>query len=161
MYGPGDKEMMAFFQIINFHIKPYLGDLKRRLQLVHVDDLCLGIHKAITSQTKSGSIYFIAENRSYTMEDLISLLEKAANKKCFPLILPASIFKAISYISKSLFKLVNATPMLTPEKANELLASWEVSTSKAENELGYVSQIPFADGAKQTYNWYVEQRRLK
>ncbi len=161
IYGPGDKEIFSFFETIHKGIKPYIGNIQRKLQLVHVDDLCYGIHKAITADTKSGSIYFIAENRSYTMENLISLLETAAHKKCFPLILPASIFKAISYISKTLFKLVNATPMLTPEKANELLASWEVSTTKAEAELGYVSQIPFADGAKQTYDWYVEQRWLK
>lgn len=161
IYGPGDKEIFSFFETIHKGIKPYIGNVQRKLQLVHVDDLCQGIYKAVQSETKSGSIYFIAENKSYTMERMIELLEEAVGKKGFPLILPASIFKAISYVSKSLFKLVNATPMLTPEKANELLASWEVSTEKAEKELGFVSQISFSEGAKQTYNWYIQKRWLK
>ncbi len=161
IYGPGDKEIFSFFKTVHKGIKPYIGNIQRKLQLVHVDDLCDGIYKALLSDTKSGSIYFISEDRSYTMENLIQLLEEAVGKKGFPLILPASIFKAISYISKAAFKLVNATPMLTPEKANELLASWEVSTEKAKNELGFVSQMPFAEGAKQTYNWYIEKHWLK
>ncbi len=161
IYGPGDKEIFSFFETIHKGIKPYIGNMQRKLQLVHVDDLCLGIYKAIQADIKSGSVYFIAENRSYTMERMIELLEEAVGKKGFPLILPSSIFKAVSHISKALFKLVNATPMLTPEKANELLASWEVSTTKAEKELGFVSQISFAEGAKQTYNWYIQKRWLK
>ncbi len=161
IYGPGDKEIFSFFETIHKRVKPYIGNVQRKLQLVHVDDLCLGIFQAIQSDTMSGSVYFIAENKSYTMERLIELLEDAVGKKGFPLILPASIFKALSHVSKALFKFVNATPMLTPEKANELLASWEVSTSKAEKELGYVSQISFAEGAKQTYNWYLKKRWLK
>ena len=51
--------------------------------------------------------------------------------------------------------------MLTTEKANELLASWEVSTDKAKNEIGFVSQIDFLKGAKQTYNWYIDKSWLK
>ena len=161
IYGPGDKEIFSFFETIHKRIKPYIGNLERKIQLVHVDDLCDAIFNAVTYETNSGEVYFIAEKTAYTMKRLIELLEQAVGKKGFPLILPAFIFKGISYISKGIFKLFNATPMLTPEKANELLASWEVSTSKAEKEIGFVSQIGFLEGAKQTYNWYLDKRWLK
>ena len=49
-----------------------------------------------------------------------------------------------------------ATPMLTREKAIELLASWEVSTGKAKKDLGFESHIPFEQGARETYKWYRE-----
>ncbi|KAA3631239.1 MAG: SDR family NAD(P)-dependent oxidoreductase [Calditrichaeota bacterium] len=161
IYGPGDKEIFSFFETVHKRIKPYIGDIQRKLQLVHVDDLCEGIVKAIEAETASGSIYFIAEKDSYTMEQLIAFIESAVGKKGFPLILPGVVFKAVAFVSKTLFKLVNATPMLTPEKAGELLASWEISTAKAKDELGFESSIPFADGSRETYNWYIEKGWLR
>ena len=47
--------------------------------------------------------------------------------------------------------------MLTREKVRELNASWEMDTDKAANELGFVSQIPFDQGVRQTYDWYFKE----
>jgi nucleoside-diphosphate-sugar epimerase len=157
IYGPGDKEIFSFFQTAYRRIKPVIGDQKRRLQLVHVDDLCEGVYRAAVSEAKTGSVYFIAENRSYAMGELVGLLQQACRKKGFPLWIPGPLFVAIGAVSGFLFKLVGATPMLTVEKANELLGSWEVSTDKARDELGFESQIGFAEGALQTYQWYLKQ----
>lgn len=161
IYGPGDKEIFSFFQTVHNKIKPYIGNINRKLQLVHVDDLCEGIYQALMAETKSGEVYFIAENRAYTMKELIEILQKAIGVKGFPLYLPAPLFKAIALVSGILFKIVGATPMLTLEKAGELLASWELSTDKAKNDFGFVSSISFDRGAAQTYKWYREKGWLK
>ena len=161
IYGPGDKEIFSFFQTVNNHIKPFIGDTTRRLQLVYVDDLCQGIFKALTANTKSGSVYFIAEKRSYSMKQLVELLESASGKKGIALFIPSFLFKFIALISGGLFKLVNATPMLTLEKAGELLASWEISTAKAKNEIQFESKTDFEQGARVTYQWYRKEGWLK
>ncbi|MEW6411226.1 MAG: SDR family NAD(P)-dependent oxidoreductase [Candidatus Zixiibacteriota bacterium] len=161
IYGPGDKEILAFFQTVNNRIKPYIGDTSRKLQLVHVDDLCHGLYLAITSETKTGAVYFVAENRSYAMKELIGLLQAAIGKKCFPLVIPSWLFKTIAFFSEGVLKLFGATPMLTIEKAGELLASWEVSTRRAKEDFGYDSQIPFERGARETYQWYINEGWLK
>ena len=161
VYGPGDKELLAMFEAAHKRLKALVGDMNRKIQLVHVDDLCEGILKAIEAETNSGSVYFIAEKDAYTMAEMIQHVETAVGKRGFPLILPGAVFKAVAFVSKTLFKLVNATPMLTPEKAKELLASWEISTAKAKDELGFESSIPFADGSRETYNWYIEKGWLR
>jgi nucleoside-diphosphate-sugar epimerase len=161
IYGPGDKEIRSFFDIVNKRIKPYIGNLERRLQLVHIDDLCRGVFLAVTTETRSGKVYFVAENRSYTMKELIALLEKGCGKKGIPIWLPSPLFKAIATVSEVAFKLVGATPMLTCEKARELLTSWEVSTDKAKRDLGFESHIPFEQGARDTYEWYRKKGWLK
>ena len=157
VYGPGDKEVLAFFQAVYRRLKPCIGNIDRKLQMVHVDDLCRGIFLAATHETVSGSIYFIAENRSYRMRELIEYLQIACGRKGIPVIVPGPVFRLIGAISETCFKLVGATPMLTREKAGEILASWEITTDKARRELGYESKIPFADGAKQTYEWYIRE----
>lgn len=161
IYGPGDKEILSFFEVVNRRIKPYIGSPERRLQLVHVDDLCRAVLLAVTNETKSGEAYFVAENRSYSMRELISLLEKGCGKRAFPVRVPSLLFKVIAGVSELAFKMVGATPMLTREKANELLVSWEVSTVKAKRDFGFESQIPFEQGAKETYQWYRQKGWLR
>lgn len=157
IYGPGDKEMFAFFQIINFHIKPYLGNLQRRLQLVHVDDLCLGIAKALRAETESGSIYFIAESKSHGYKELIKYIGRAVNKKGIPLYIPGALLKVIAQVSETIMKAIGIPPMFTVEKADEILSNWEVSTEKAKKELGFESEISFEQGAKETAKWYIKK----
>jgi len=161
VYGPGDRGLLGFFRAVNNGIKPYLGDVDRRLQLVHVDDLCRGIMLAATSAPKSGEVYFIAESRSYSMTELIGILETASGKKARALRLPASVFRAVAAVSELAVKAIGGTPMLTREKANELLASWEVSTARASRDLGFESHISFEQGATETYDWYRRAGWLK
>jgi nucleoside-diphosphate-sugar epimerase len=161
VYGPGDKELLTVFQTARRGIRPCFGNTKRRLQLVHVDDLCRGILCAVRKETRSGEAYFIAEKTSYSMAELVSLVCQAVGRRGFPLVVPGPLFRLIAAMSEFSFQVVGATPMLTREKAGELLASWEISTDKARRDLGFESQISFEVGAKQTYEWYRQHGWMK
>lgn len=161
VYGPGDKEIFTFFDTVNKGLKAIVGDPERRIQIIHVDDLCRAVLLALESETKSGEACFIAEKQSYSMRELVNILAESSGRKCMTLRIPGFIFKIIAFLSEFLFKIVGATPMLTREKAAELLASWEVSTEKAFNTFGFQSEISFRDGSKNTYQWYRQQGWLK
>ena len=154
IYGPGDKEIFAFFQAIDRRLQPVVGDPSRKIQLIHVDDLCRAVLAALTGGSRSGEAYFVAENRAYTMKELVTLLVEAGGKRVVPFRVPGGLFKVIAFFSEHLFKLAGATPMLTREKARELLASWEISTAKAREDFGFESTIPFPTGARETFAWY-------
>ncbi len=161
IYGPGDKEVFPFFEAVYKGIKPYLGNTNRRLQLIQVDDLCQAIYLAITRNSNTGIVCFVAESQSYTMKELINLLSLSCGKKGFSLYIPSFVLYIAAYISQTIFAIIGATPMLTKEKADELLAWWEISTKKAEQVFGFRSAIPFAQGAKLTYDWYLKEGWLK
>lgn len=161
VYGPGEREIFSIFKTVHRRVKPMIGDPERKLQLVHVDDLARGIFLAATSSCKSGSIFFIAEDRAYSMQELMTIVEKASGKTAVKLALPGWLFETIAAASEMGYRAVGATPMLTHEKAGELLASWEVDTGKAREQLGFVSKIPFADGVRQTFEWYKRAGWLK
>ena len=91
------------------------------------------------------------------MREMIALLAKGCDRRGIPLFIPSPVFKLIAACSELVFKVVGAAPMLTRDKTRELLASWEMSTERAKNEIGYESQIPFERGAKETYDWYVKE----
>jgi nucleoside-diphosphate-sugar epimerase len=161
VYGPGDTEIFSLFQSAHFHLKPSIGDQDRKLQLVHVDDLCRGIQIALEASTPSGEVYFISENRAYTMTELAQLLKAAVNRYAIPLPIPAPLFRLIAAATEMVMKLTGGTPMLTRDKADELLGSFQVETSKAKESLGFESQIPLAEGLATTYRWYLEKGWLK
>lgn len=158
VYGPGDKEALSFFQIANSRLKPLFGRTSRMVQMVHVDDVCRGILKATLAEVKSGNAYAVAENRAYTLREMVKLLEQASGKKGYPLYIPGPLLKLIAAVSEMVFRMVGKTPMLTRDKADELLGNWEVSTEKARRELGFESQVSFAQGARETFAWYREHR---
>jgi nucleoside-diphosphate-sugar epimerase len=161
IYGPGDKEIFSFFQTVYRGIKPHFGDINRRLQLVHVDDLAYGVFLALTRQTESGHAYFIAEDRSYSMAELIGILQQACGRKAIALPIPGMLFRGVAALSEFGGKMIGRTPMLTREKARELLASWEISTKKAKQAFGFEARISFEQGAKETFEWYLRQGWLK
>jgi nucleoside-diphosphate-sugar epimerase len=157
IYGPGEMEIFSFFQTLHNRIKPYIGNCSRRVQLVHVDDLCRGIYLALTKKTETGQIYFIAENKAYSMKELITILRKVIGKRALPIYIPAPLFKVVALLSEIIFKIFSATPMLTVEKAGELLASWELSVEQAKKDLEFESMIDFSTGAEETYDWYKKE----
>ncbi|MGH8015025.1 MAG: NAD-dependent epimerase/dehydratase family protein [Candidatus Zixiibacteriota bacterium] len=161
IYGPGDRETFPFFEAVYKKFRPIIGNPKRRLQLIEVDDLCRALVFAVTKDTPSGLICFAAENKAYTMKELIDLLGESCSREGFRLYIPTVLFYLMALIIQGAAALVGATPMLTKEKADELLASWLVSTERAEKYLGFRSDIDFRSGAKLTYDWYIKHGWLK
>ena len=121
----------------------------------------LAVVLALGSQALPGEAYIIAEHQAYTLKEAVDILEAACGKSGLPLVIPSLLFRLIASFSEGIFKLIGKTPMLTREKAAELLASWEVSTSKARDHFGFESEIPFEQGAKETLQWYYDQGWLK
>ena len=156
VYGPADKEAFSFFKIADLRLKPMFGDANRMMQMVHVDDVCRGVFAATIANVKSGSAYAIAEKRAYTLREMVAMLERASGKRGLPLFVPSPIFRFIAAISGGVARLFGQAPMLTRDKADELLGGWEVSTEKARRELGFESRIAFEDGARETFAWYRE-----
>ncbi len=161
IYGPGDKELFPFFETVYKGIRPFIGNSSRKLQLVEVGDLCQAFYLAVTKDTPSGEICFVAESDAYTMKQLIELLGEACDKDGFRLYVPAFLLYIMAFVAQTLSALVGATPMLTREKAREILSSWEVTTDKAKELLGFTSQISFKQGARSTYDWYLKHGWLK
>lgn len=156
VYGPGDKEVLSLFRAANMRLRPLFGDVTRKVQMVHVDDVCCGAYLASVTETRSGSIYHIAEKQAYTIAEMVEMLGQATGKRGIPLRLSDKMFRRIAAISESACRLIGMTPMLTRDKCNELLDTWEIDVRKAKDELGFESAIPFAQGAKETYDWYRE-----
>ncbi len=161
IYGPGDREVFPFFQAVYKGIRPYFGDSRRKIQMIEVDDLCEAVFLAATKYTPSGLVCFVAETQSYNTKEFIELLSDSCGKKGLSFYVPSFFIYLMAYITQVVAVLMGVKPVLTKEKADELLAPWEISTKRAEETFGFRSRIPFAQGAKLTYEWYLKEGWLK
>lgn len=157
VYGPGDREVLTFFQTLNRGIRPYIGDRSRRIQMIHVSDVACGVASLLERDLPSGETYTLAEARSYSFSELIDEISRAVDRRGLAIPIPGWLLRFVSIFTSYGAKLFGIAPMLTPEKAGELLAVWEVSTEKARSHFDFVAKIPFSEGARETASWYKKQ----
>lgn len=155
VYGPEDTAILAMFQTVSWHAKPLFGPQPQMLSIVHVQDLVRGIVLAAESESARGEVFFIAEDRHYTLSELQDLIQQAIDTWAFYLRIPKWLLMTIAGTNDVIGKAFGFTPRLNSDKARDfLIRNWTCSTDKAKRVLGFDSMIPFADGAKMTAEWY-------
>ena len=155
VYGPGDTEVLGFFQAVSWHIKPLFSMPPVRLSLVHVSDLIDGIMLAVSSPGAVGEVFYIAEDRHYDLPSVEDMIQDALGTWAVRVRIPGPLLLSIAGIAEWVGKVGGFTPKLNRHKARDFMQNdWTCSISKAESRLGYRSQIPFAEGARQTVQWY-------
>ena len=155
VYGPGDTEILGFFQAVGWHLKPVFRKPPARISLVHVSDLVEGILLATESPSAAGETFYIAESEQYDMAALEDLIQASLETWAVPVWIPKPLLMSIAAACEWAGKVGGFTPKLNRDKARDFLqAEWTCSVAKAEKLLGFKSRIPFARGARQTVEWY-------
>ncbi|MBI5867089.1 MAG: NAD-dependent epimerase/dehydratase family protein [candidate division Zixibacteria bacterium] len=155
VYGPGDTEVLGFFQAVNWHIKPLFKNPPVRMTMVHITDLVDGILLAAEKPEAVGEVFFIAENQHYDLATAEDLIQAALGTWAVRVRIPGPLLLTIAGIAELVGKVGGFTPKLNRHKARDFMQNdWTCSIEKAMSRLGYQSRIPFAEGTKQTVEWY-------
>jgi len=156
VYGPRDRDLFLLFKLLRSGFYPYWGE--SRYSLIYVDDLISGIIKAAESDCSGGKIYFLSDERPYTNNELISLISSIYGKKPLKLPVPRPLMSAVA-VAGSLFK--GFPSIINRDKMRELsYRDWICDSSKAREELGFISKITLKEGIKWTADWYRIHRWL-
>ncbi|MEP7051629.1 MAG: NAD(P)-dependent oxidoreductase [Pseudomonadota bacterium] len=155
IYGPRDREILAFFKSIKVGILPLLGSPQSKLSMVYGPDCARACIAAIDAKVPSGSIFAVDDGAVHTMAELIREAEAAMGKRAFLRIpLPRRVVEGAALLSESYGRLTNTAMMLTRDKCNELFDQWVCDGSKACADLGWAPTVSFSQGVKQTVDWY-------
>ena len=106
---------------------PVYGNGKNIRDWLHVDDHCRGIHKVLMAG-KSGEVYNIGGGRELTNLEITDLILTAMDKDQ----------SSIEYVED--------------RKGHDL--RYSVDWTKINRELGYIPQVSFEVGLKNTIQWY-------
>lgn len=161
IYGPRDREILAFFQMVRRTRCAFrMGGSMKSVSMIYAEDCARACVLAATADVPSGSTYFVDDGYAYTFEDMAHAIAAAYGIGLLgtPSI-PVPLVRVAASASETFGKVANRVMMFTRDKLGELLMEYfVVDGSAARKDLGWVPRVPFAEGAKTTANWYREHR---
>ena len=157
IYGPRDREILAFFKSIKLGVLPLLGSTQNKLSMIYGSDCAQACVAALDRELVSGSAYHVDDGSVHTLEELIVLAEQAMGKKArFRFHLPRRLVETAALGSELYGKATNRAVMLTRDKLNELFEQWVCDSSRARRDLGFTPEVSFEDGVQRTMAFYRE-----
>ena len=161
VYGPGEKDLLSVFKIVNKGINPSLGFNKQELTFIYVKDLAELIMAAVISDQENKT-YFITDNSIYNKTAFASAISKFIEKKVVNVHLPLMLVKGISFFAQNISNFFGKQSPLTLEKYKELTAqSWNCNVADTFKELNYTPVYSLEEGIKETARWYKQHNWIK
>ncbi len=155
VYGPRDKEMLAFFKAVKFKLKPTFGSGECYINFTYVKDLARAVLAAVRTDTVSGNVYFIAEKKAYSYSQAGDIISEVMGVRALDIHLPVPVLKLAGLLSEWIAGKRGQAVIFTEDKAAELSAKyWLVDTSAIEKDTGFVPRYSFKAGAAETIEWY-------
>lgn len=154
VYGPGDRETLAYFRAVNSGIAPQPRVAEARLSLIHVADLAEALALAVERSPASGT-YEIDDGRTYTYADMASAAGAALGRRPLRLAVPRSVMAGIARWNEVRQSLGGGAQILTRGKVNEIFhPDWSASDRRLAAAIGFQPRYDLTSGFRDTILWY-------
>jgi nucleoside-diphosphate-sugar epimerase len=156
IYGPGDREMLAYFRAVarGFAPRPKLPNA--RLSLIHVADLAEALAHAV-ERPPPASVYEIDDGREggYGYDDMATAAGAAMGRIARSLAIPRIVMDGIAWMNGIGHALGGSVQILTPGKVAEIFHSdWTVHDRRLAAAIGLAARYDLAGGFADTVLWY-------
>jgi nucleoside-diphosphate-sugar epimerase len=161
-YGPHQPPRQTlFFRMIRDGKAPIVGVGNNLRSMSYIENLCQGLLLAALAERANGEIYWLADKRPYSMNEVVDtverLLENEFNQRCAHkrMRLPglaSEVAWLADYTLQALGLYQQKIHVLS--EMNKTIAC---SVAKAEHELGYHPTIELEEGMRRSLRWCVEQ----
>jgi nucleoside-diphosphate-sugar epimerase len=157
IYGPRDRETLAFFTSVRNGVLPMMGDGGNTLSVIYAPDCAAAVVRAVSSNgAPSGRAYFVEDGSIYVWREALEEIESAMGKRAFVRVgLPMSLIQAAAAATQLWGKVTGTAQMLTLDKVNELKQRhWVCSGDGARKDLGWSPKVGWAQGVQEAVKWY-------
>jgi 2-alkyl-3-oxoalkanoate reductase len=162
VYGPGDRETLAYFRSARWGIALQPAVPGARLSLIHVTDLAEALALAVEQQIAT-EIYEIDDGRDggYSYADMAKAAGHALGRDEWTVAIPRTVFVAIAMANQAIQSMGGSAKILTKNKANEIFHSdWVVRDRRFAAATGFAPRFDLGAGFGNTISWYRTQRWL-
>lgn len=160
-YGPNQPPRQTlFFQMIRDGKGPVVGSGDNLRSMAYVDNLCQGLILAAIRERAAGQVYWIADQRPYSMNEILDTIERlletefghqCAHKR---LKLPGFASEIAWLADKALQALgLYHQKIHVLSEMNKTIAC---SVHRAERELGYHPTVALEEGMRRSLRWCVQ-----
>lgn len=162
VYGPRDRDMFELFRWASRGVTLEIMGKERLLNLCYVGDLVKAIALTMEKQTRSGSIYCVAEDRHYSWSEFRQALLFTGAVKAVNIKLPYAAAYLIGLVSE-MGSLFTSRPALTNrQKVREASQQyWTCDLAAIERDLGFKAAYSLSEGLEITWRWYRDNSWLQ
>ncbi|MCX8028949.1 MAG: SDR family NAD(P)-dependent oxidoreductase [Brevinematales bacterium] len=161
VYGPGDREFLPVYQMVNKGVEILVKKGKTKLSLVYVKDLVKSIFLAMVSDKTIGKKYFSTYPESVYLADFYREIEKALGKKFVLRIhVPVSVLYGVSFVNTVISRLLRVPSMFNFEKVNEIKESWVCSSENLIRDVNMKYEYSLSQGVEETISWARDNKLL-
>jgi len=160
-YGPNQPPRQTlFFQMIRDGKAPIVGSGNNLRSMAYVDNLCQGLILAAIRERAAGQVYWIADKRPYSMNEIVDTIERLLEQefghacKHKRMKLPGFASEVAWLADKALQALgIYHQKIHVLSEMNKTIAC---SVARAERELGYKPTVALEEGMRRSLRWCAE-----
>ncbi len=157
IYGPGDPgRYLLLFRWAKKGYFPIFGSGGVTYHPLYIENLNQAFELAMKKEEAKGETYLIADERYYTLEEIVREVGRAIDVDVKIIHLPFTPLLVASYLCEWVCKLIRVTPPIFRRRADWYRENRGFSIEKAKKELGYKPEITLEEGLKRTGQWYQE-----
>lgn len=153
-YGPGDGRLAKLFRLVDRSVVPIIGGGRNEHQPVYVDDLIDALERAAMAADAVGETFVIAGRDVMQTVDLIATVAAALDKPLRSVRLPLAPCFAAALLCETGCRALGVAPPWHRRRLDFYVKRFVFSIEKAERVLGYLPRVSFAEGARETAQWY-------
>lgn len=153
-YGPGDFRLLKLFRSIDRGRFLMIGSGENRRQLMHVDDLVKALLIVVAHVAAAGELFVLPGVEVLTTREMVGVIAGLLGRKVSRVRLPMLPFVAAAVACEAVCKPLGIDSPLHRRRLDFFRKSFEFETDKAHRVLGFSPGISFAEGARDTAEWY-------
>lgn len=164
-YGPWQPPRQTlFFTMIRDGKVPIVGDGENRRSMAYLDNLCQGLMLAALTPAADRQVFWIADRRPYTMNEIVDtverLLEKEFGQTCAHkrLRLPGLVGDLAMFADAAIQSLGGYQQKI--HVLSEMNKTIACDVSRATAELGYRPAVALEEGMRRSIRWCLERGQL-
>lgn len=165
IYGPGTFLIVPkLFGMVKKGIYPFIGSGNTLMEFCYVGNAIESVRFAINNNV-SNQLFYISDERPYTIKEVINAISTAMSKKYIPIHLPESVAYCLAFLVEIIAKCIPVPPIVSPFSKKPVFTretvKWTtrninfVSIEKIK-KLGFKPLYTIDQGCKLTVQWLNE-----
>ena len=162
VYGPGDRDIFAYFRLVRAGVRPELVPAGR-LSMVYVGNLVDALLFALERPPRAGQrVYHVADRGVVTMSTVAQWIAAAYGRPTWRVPVPQAALTLAGLPLAAAGRLLRRDLLLSRDKLREIAQPlWILATRRIQAELGYEPRVSTRDGVQRTAQWYLDHGWLR
>ena len=161
VYGPRDRDIYAFFKLVQRGLSLRIGPEHQRFSAIYVKDLARAALQAAESPRLGASGYLVADPTPRRWSEFSDEVSRALGKRTVRVRIPDVVIDLFGWAGAGFSAVTGRSVLLNREKLKEIRCpNWTCAATLAERDLGFEPRWSLSKSVRETAEWYRAHRWL-